>query len=134
MRDIIKAVKEIVLKIIDSKRIVPFASGAVSIKLLGDSINSRLQGNQYYTAVGSSLFIFLASVIAYTYLSKIEKDKDTEMLDMTKRIIEAVYKHFGVEMAKHDAASTANVMNPIMQTIVNLVKEFQKLAEKHYKD
>lgn len=40
------------------------------------------------------------------------------MLEMTKRIIEAVYKHFGVAIANKDAQSTAKVMNSSIQTIV----------------
>lgn len=133
-KSIIASIKEITIKIINNQRVVPFASGAISIKLLNDVINSKLQGAQYFVAIGSSLLIFTISIFVYTYLSKIEKDKDNAMLEMTKRIIEAVYKHFGVAMANKDAAATANIMNPIMQTIVNLVKEFQKLAEKGYKD
>src|ERR1700722_20371945 len=121
-------ITESLIKIITSEKAVPFVSGTVSVKLLYDVLYSSLQGIQFYVAVGSSLFVFFVSIIAYCYLSKIEKDKDTEMLDMTKRIIEAVYKHFGVAMANKDASATANVMNEIMQTIVNLVKEFQKLA------
>lgn len=130
----IKNTTKTIMKIMNNQRIVPFASGAVSIHLLSKVINSKLQEAQYFTAIGSSLFIFLLSVIAYLYLSKIEKDKDTAILDMTKRIIEAVYKHFGVAMANKDATSTADMMNPLMQSITNLVKEFQNLSVKRYKD
>lgn len=125
--------KEIFKKVF-SQQTAPFISGALSIKLLNDSIFSNLQGLQYYFAVGASFLVFFVSLVAYCYLSKIEKNKDSELLDMTKRIIEAVFKHFGVAMANKNAAVTAKEMNPIMQTIVDLVKEFQKLAEKSYKD
>ena len=131
----IKTIETIAIKIINSQRAVPFVTAAISIKLLSDILNSKnLQGTRFSIAIISVLIMFTFSIITYAYLSKIEKDKDTEILDMTKRIVEAVYKHFGVAMANKDATATAGAMNPIMQTIVNLVKEFQKLAEKSYKD
>jgi hypothetical protein len=125
--------KEVIRKIF-SQQTAPFISGAASIALLNKAITSNFQGAQYFWAVGSSIFVFFISIVAYCYLSKIEKDKDSELLHMTKRIIEAVFKHFGVAMANKDAGVTAKEMNPIMQTVVHLVKEFQKLAEKGYKD
>ncbi|MDO8571761.1 MAG: hypothetical protein Q7R79_03720 [bacterium] len=127
-------IRDIITKIFNAEKLVPIASGAISIKLLVEVIHSKLEGEQYFVAIASSLFIFFISVIAFVYLSKIEKDKDTEMLEAVKRIIEAVFKHFGVAMANKDAASTASTMNPLMQSIVNLAKEFQKLAEKSYKN
>ena len=123
-----------VLKVPGREKFVPFVSGLASIGLLTKILFfSELHGNEFYAAVISTLFMFTVSILLFGYLSKIEKDKDDAMLEMVKRIIEAVYKHFGVAMANKDAGATAKVMNPIMKTIVALVKEFQKLAEKGYK-
>jgi hypothetical protein len=118
-----------------SQRVVPIVSGATSILLLRSIIFSdKLQEVFAYVSMGICLAIFIISVSSYTYLSKIEKDKDTEMLEMTKRIVEAVYKHFGVAIANKDCISAEKIMNPIMDSIVKLIKEFQKLAEKGYKN
>lgn len=128
-------IKEMILKIINDQRVAPFMAGTVSIGILNKILNNSeiLSEFQFIVSIISVLVVFISSIVSYSYLSKLEKEKDTEILEMTKRIVEAVYKHFGVAMANKDPVSTEKAMNPIMQTIVNLVKEFQKLAEKTYK-
>ena len=108
-------------KIIPSTTLVPFLSGASSLVLLKEIIFSdKLNDNRYLYALICLFFIFLLSVILFAYLKKIEKEKDQYLLSTVGKIVEDVFRHFGVKMADRNATVTAKEMNPIMQTIVNL--------------
>lgn len=62
-----------------------------------------------------------------------EKEKDQYLLSTVGKIVEDVFRHYGVAMASNAAGpTTAKEMNPIMQTIVDLVKRLKELAEKNY--
>ncbi len=114
-------------------RAVPFVSGSASLLLLRDVIFSNKTGTDFQFAICGVLFVFLFSILLFGYLSKLEKEKDCSILEMVGRITDNVFKEYGSRMAENDAKAASENMNPIMQTIVELVKALRELAEKGYK-
>ncbi len=125
--------KNVKIKIPGGEKVAPFVSGTASLGLLAKIIFSEIEGIDLYVSLGCVLLIFLGSIFLFGYLSKIEKEKDMLMLKMVGGIVDAVFKEYGKQMAEKDAASTADKMNPIMQSVVNLIKEMRTLSEKGYK-
>jgi hypothetical protein len=112
---------------------VPVVSGAAALWLISKTISSNLSDWRFAASLFCAIIVFIASAILFAYLKKIEKDKDQYLLSTVGKIVEDIFKHYGVAMASNAAGpTTANQMNPIMQTIVNLVKGLKQLADKTY--
>lgn len=111
---------------------VPIISGATALYFLQRVIFSDLSLDKFIIAIIVILIVFGISAFLFWSLKRAEQDKDKYLLSTVGKIVEDVFKHYGVEMAKKDAASTAQQMNPIMQTIVNLVSGLKELMQKSY--
>jgi sensor histidine kinase YesM len=112
---------------------VPIVSGGTALYFFQEIIFSNLDNTKYYVALFCATLLFIASCILYFLLRKLEKEKDRCLLNTVGKIVEDVFKHYGVAMASNSAGpTTANEMNPIMQTIVNLIKELKELIDKNY--
>lgn len=111
---------------------VPIISGGTALYFLQRIIFSDLQLDKFIIATISILIVFGISAFLFWSLKRAEQDKDKYLLSTVGKIVEDVFKHYGVEMAKKDAASTAQQMNPIMQTIVCLVAGLKELISKSY--
>ena len=111
---------------------VPIISGATALYFLQKIIFSDLPLDKFIIAVIAILIVFGASAFLFWSLKRAEQDKDKYLLSTVGKIVEDVFKHYGVEMAKQDPASTAQQMNPIMQTIVDLVAGLKELMQKSY--
>lgn len=128
--ELIQEVKKILRSLTS---VPPVLSGAASLALLREIVFSdKLTDTRYFCALLCLSFVFLLSVILFAYLKKMGKEKDQHILSTVGKIVEDVFKHFGVTMANRDATVTAKEMNPIMQTIVNLVKDLRELSERTY--
>ncbi|MDP3918065.1 MAG: hypothetical protein Q8Q30_02745 [Candidatus Woesebacteria bacterium] len=88
--------------------------------------------DKFIVAIIAILMVFSISAFLFWSLKRAEQDKDKYLLSTVGKIIEDVFKHYGVEMAKKDPASTAQQMNLIMQTIVDLVAGLRELMRKSY--
>lgn len=127
MCDLVKKIK------VQIRSIVPVVSGGASMWLMERIIFSNLPDWHYITALVSTVVLFIASVVLFAYLKKLEKDKDQHLLSTVCKIVEEVFGNYGVSMASNAAGpTTADQMNPIMQTIVNLVEKLRELADKTY--
>lgn len=114
-------------------KVVPVLSGGASVFLLNKLIGRNLTDLHLIAFLVTLVIIFIASVILFGYLKKIEKDKDQYLLSTVGKIVEDIFKHYGVAMASNAAGpTTATEMNPIMQTIVDLVEKLKELAKKGY--
>lgn len=113
--------------------IVPVISGGAALLLVNKIISSDLNDWRFVASLICAIIVFIVSVILFAYLKKMEKEKDQYLLSTVGKIVEDVFKHYGVAMASNAAGpTTANQMNPIMQTIVNLVNGLKRLADKTY--
>lgn len=113
--------------------IVPFISGATALAFLGKIIFSDLPDSKYWIAVVATLIVFGISSLLFYLLKRVEQDKDKYLLGTVGKIVEDVFKHYGVSMASNAAGpTTATQMNPIMKTIVNLVSGLKELMSKTY--
>ena len=118
---------------IKSSTITPIISGSASFWLLHKVLFSEMDEVKFYIAVASTFAIFLISAIVFGVLKWGEKQKDEYLLNMVGKIVEYVFKDYGVAMASNAAGPDAAAqMNPIMQTIVNLTEGLRRLAEKGY--
>lgn len=113
--------------------LVPIVSGGAALWLLYKVIFSNLSDWKYDVAILSILFVFTISAYLFWKLKWLEREKDQYLLSTVGKIVEDVFKHYGVSMASHAAGpTTAGQMNPIMQTIVDLVKSLKGLIDKTY--
>lgn len=113
--------------------IVPIVSGGAALGFLYKIIFSDLSDWKYAIAIVSVLTVFAISAYLFWKLKWFEREKDQHLLSTVGNIVENVFKHYGVAMASNAAGpTTAEQMNPIMQTIVNLVKELNGLIDKTY--
>lgn len=127
-----KLSKEISKKKSESYQFVPIISGAAALYFLQRIIFDDLPLDRFISAIIAVLIVFSISAFLFWSLKRAEQDKDKYLLSTVGKIVEDVFKHYGVEMAKKDAASTAQQMNPIMQTIVNLIAGLKELMSKTY--
>lgn len=112
---------------------VPIISGATALYFLQKIIFSDLPFDKFIIAVIAILIVFSISAFLFWSLKRAEQDKDKYLLSTVGKIVEDVFKHYGVSMASNAAGpTTANQMNPIMQTIVNLVAGLKELITKTY--
>lgn len=123
---------EIFQKKIEYYQLVPIVSGSASLYFLWKIIFSDLTFNKFIMAIIIVLVVFSISAFLFWSLKRAEQDKDKYLLNIVEKIVEDIFKHYGVAMANKDAASTAREMNPIMQTIVDLVKGLKELMSKTY--
>lgn len=113
--------------------LVPIVSGGASLYLLSRILFSDLTDWKYIVAVVSILAVFAISAYLFWKLKWLEREKDQYLLSTVGKIVEDVFRHYGVAMASNAAGpTTAGQMNPIMQTIVNLVKSLKGLIDKSY--
>lgn len=113
--------------------LVPIVSGGASLYFLYNVIFSDLSDWKYATAIISILIVFAISAYLFWKLKWLEREKDQYLLSTVGKIVEDVFKHYGVSMASNAAGpTTAEQMNPIMQTIVDLVKSLKGLIDKTY--
>lgn len=118
---------------IKNSQIAPILSGSVAIVLLSKIIFSSLDFDKFKWAMCSVVLIFMVSVILYFLLRRLEQDKDKYLISSIGKIVEDVFKHYGQKVADRNAdRASANDMNLIMQTIVNLVGKMKNLALKNY--
>lgn len=113
-------------------QLVPIISGSAALLFLGKVVFSNLPYDRLVISVIATLVVFTISAFMFWSLKRAEQEKDKYLLSTVGKIVEDVFKHYGVTMAKRDAASTAKEMNPIMQTIVNLVSGLRELMKKGY--
>lgn len=112
---------------------VPVISGAAAIWLMSKIIFDQLPDWRYIASLVSVIIVFIASGLLFAYLKKIERDKDQYLLTTVGKVVEDVFKHYGVATASNAAdPTTAEQMNAIMQTVVNLVQGLKQLADKTY--
>jgi len=117
----------------NSNQLVPLISGSASIILLNRIIFSNLEGNKFYWSLVVICLMFIASIILYYYLRKLEKEKDVYLLSVVGRTVGDVFKRYGQQLAKSNAdRASAKDMNEIMKTIVDLVKNMNLLGNKQY--
>lgn len=116
----------------DIYQFVPIISGGTALYFLQRIIFSELSLDRFIVAIIAIMIVFGISAFLFWSLKRVEQDKDKYLLSTVGKIVEDVFKHYGVEMAKKDPASTAQQMNPIMQTIVNLVAGLKALMQKGY--
>lgn len=116
----------------DIYQFVPIISGGTALYFLQRIIFSELSLDRFIVAIIAIMIVFGISAFLFWSLKRVEQDKDKYLLSTVGKIVEDVFKHYGVEMAKKDPASTAQQMNPIMQTIVNLVAGLKALIQKGY--
>jgi len=129
-----KEIMKTIIKKTNSPYLPPIVSGGASILLFKSILDSDLGDIKFYVAMAGNLFLFLVSAVAYCYLRRMEKDKDQYLLSTVGKIVEDVFKHYGVSMASNAAGpAAAKEMNPIMQTIVDMVRGLKELVEKGYK-
>ncbi|OGK46198.1 hypothetical protein A3B46_03260 [Candidatus Roizmanbacteria bacterium RIFCSPLOWO2_01_FULL_39_19] len=113
--------------------IVPIFSGGAALYLLNRLLFSDLPEWQYKTGIISILSTFTVSAYLFWKLKWLEREKDQYLLSTVGKIVEDVFRHYGVAMASNAAGpTTAKQMNPIMQTIVNLVRSLKGLIDKTY--
>lgn len=130
-----KKIIEIIKSTTAGSRLAPIISGGASLFLLDKIIFSNLEGYKFIWSLIVISLSFLASVVAYYFLGKLEKDKDVYLLSVIGRTVGDVFKRYGQQMAVSNADhAKAEDMNKIMQTIVNLVKNMKNLSDKKYKD
>lgn len=124
---------KILQKISGSYQLVPIISGGAALFFLERIIFSDLSLDKFIVAIIAILIIFGISAYIFWSLKRSEQDKDKYLLSTVGKIVEDVFKHYGVSMASNAAGpTTANQMNPIMQTIVNLVSGLKELIQKSY--
>jgi len=132
----LKQIQQFVSKVkknTNTNTIVPILSGGASLWLFNEIISSKLSDWRFLISMITVGVIFFLSVFLFGYLKWLEKEKDQHLLNTVGKIVEDVFKHYGVAMASNAAGPTiAKQMNPTMQTIVNLVEGLQKLAGKTY--
>ncbi len=116
----------------ESYQFVPIVSGAAALYFLQRIIFSELSFDKFKMAIIAILIVFGLSAFLFWSLKRSEQDKDKYLLSIVGKIVEDIFKHYGVSMANKDAASNAKEMNPIMQTIVDLVKGLKELMSKTY--
>lgn len=120
-------------KVDESYQLVPIVSGGAALFFLQRIIFSDLSLDKFIIAVIAILIVFSISAFLFWSLKRAEQDKDKYLLSTVGKIVEDVFKHYGVSMASNKAGpTTANQMNPIMQTIVNLVGGLKELIQKSY--
>ena len=113
----------------------PFASGATSLWLLDKIIFSDIEGIKFILAISSVIIFFIASILLYYFLSKLEKEKDSRVVSAVEQIVKYVFADYGQKGVSSGAEYTsAHYMNSIMQTIVNLLKEMNVIVNKNYKE
>lgn len=113
-------------------KIAPIISGATALYFIERVIFSNLPLDKFITALLIILIIFIISACLYWKLKIAEQDKDKYVLSTVGKIVEDVFKQYGVAMANNNASVTASQMNPIMQTIVNLLDKLKQLMNKDY--
>ena len=114
----------------------PIISGVALLWFLRDIIFSKnISETRFEWSIIIISILFIASMIIYYILRKIEKDKDIYLISSIGKIVEDVFRHYGqMAVEKNAGMAKANDMNKIMQTIVNLVAKMKNLVEKSYKD
>ena len=118
---------------IKNSQIAPIISGSLAVVLLGKIIFSNLDFDKFKWAIVSTVLIFMISAILYFLLRKLEQDKDKYLISSIGKIVEDVFRRYGQKMADKNASmASAEDMNKIMQTIVNLVAKMKSLALKNY--
>lgn len=116
-----------------SYQLAPLISGAASLVLITKVIFSNLDEDKFKWSISIVFIMFIASVILYYFLRKLEKNKDIYLLSVVGRTVGDVFKRYGQQMAAKNAEfAKASDMNMIMQTIVNLVKNMKNLGDKKY--
>jgi len=117
----------------ESYQFVPIVSGATALYFLQKIIFSGLPLDKFIIAVIAILIVFGISAFLFWSLKRAEQDKDKYLLSTVGKIVEDVFKHYGVSMASNAAGpTTAKQMNPIMKTIVDLVSGLKELMQKSY--
>ncbi|QQG40993.1 MAG: hypothetical protein HYV37_01575 [Candidatus Levyibacteriota bacterium] len=125
--------REVSKKKSEGYQFIPIISGATSLYFLQRIIFSNLPYDKFILAIGAVLIVFGISAFLFWSLKRAEQDKDKYLLSTVGKIVEDVFKHYGVSMASNAAGpTTANQMNPIMLTIVDLVSGLKELMQKSY--
>ena len=103
--------------------------------MLGQVISSKLQTLEFIASLFALVLLFISSVILYGYVTWLEQQKDTKIMDSTAQIVKYVFADYGAKVASSEYPSnvTANEMNKIMQTIVNYTKELASIGDKTYR-
>ena len=131
------AVKDLYAKVSQAMsggyQIVPIISGTAALYFLKLVIFSELSPYKFMIAIIAVLIVFSISAFLFWSLKRAEQDKDKYLLTTVGRIVEDVFRHYGVSMASNAAGPTiAGQMNPTMQTIVDLVRGLKDLISKTY--
>ena len=118
-----------------ASRIAPVLSGGSALYLFNGLLSSGLPSLEYISSLIALVIIFVASVLLYGYITKLEKQKDTQFIDSTSEIVRHVFAEYGVRVASgsYPVNASADKMNKIMQTIVEHTKEMAKLGSKSYR-
>jgi hypothetical protein len=122
-------------KLPNATRLAPFISGGSALYFLNKVAFSDLPTTKYIVSLVVLTIVFIMSAFLYGYLTKLEKQKDTQFIDSTAQIVKHVFADYGVRVAAgpYPVNVSADKMNKIMQTIVNHTKEMSKLGSKTYR-
>ena len=127
--------KSVIEKLLEVPKtpLIPLVSGTTALYLLVRVLYSTLPDWKYLTAVISLLIVFCVSAVLFWKLKNLENDKDKYLTSSVGKIIEDVFRHYGVAKTGHNAEkATAENMNLILKTIVDLMPKLKELLEKTY--